>query len=132
MPSKLFMHLYMIYTACPVRNVFDACRSITRASGRGLGPGNREFFGPCEMTSSRQAIAIWDPLVPLMMTINIPGKNFQCPNLQTQFSRKHAQNARFQSLKTSVLGLFCEKTGSINSGTDVLYNIHFLPYRFYD
>ncbi len=28
--------------------MFDACRSITRASGRGLGPGNREFFGPCE------------------------------------------------------------------------------------
>jgi hypothetical protein len=24
----------------PVSNVFDACRSITRASGRGLGPGN--------------------------------------------------------------------------------------------
>ncbi len=27
--------------------------SITRASGRGLGPGNRDFFGPCEMASSR-------------------------------------------------------------------------------
>ncbi len=37
----------------PVRNVFDACRSITRTSGRGLGPGNREFFGPFEMASSR-------------------------------------------------------------------------------
>jgi len=32
---------------------------ITRASGRGLGPGNREFFGPCETASSRQASAIW-------------------------------------------------------------------------
>ncbi len=30
---------------------------------------------------------------------------YQCPNLQTQFSRKQAQNANFQSLKTSVLGL---------------------------
>jgi hypothetical protein len=30
----------------PVRNVFDACRSIKRASGRGLGPGNGEFLGP--------------------------------------------------------------------------------------
>ncbi len=35
--------------------------SITWASGRGLGPGNREFFGPCEMASSPQASAIWDP-----------------------------------------------------------------------
>jgi hypothetical protein len=35
----------------PVHNVFDACRSITRASGRGLGPGNRDF-GPCKMASS--------------------------------------------------------------------------------
>jgi hypothetical protein len=33
----------------PVRNVFDACRSITRASGRGLGPGKMKiesFLGP--------------------------------------------------------------------------------------
>jgi hypothetical protein len=35
-----------------VRNVFDACRSITGASGKGMGPGNRELFGPCEMASS--------------------------------------------------------------------------------
>jgi hypothetical protein len=33
--------------------------SITRTNGRGLGPGNRDFFGPCEMASSRQASAIW-------------------------------------------------------------------------
>jgi hypothetical protein len=37
----------------PVHNVFDACRSITRASDRGLGPGNQDFFGPYEMASSR-------------------------------------------------------------------------------
>ncbi len=29
-----------------MRNVFDACIYITRASGRGLGYENREFFGP--------------------------------------------------------------------------------------
>ncbi len=29
-----------------MHNVLDACISITRASGRGLGPGNRELFGP--------------------------------------------------------------------------------------
>jgi hypothetical protein len=27
--------------------------SITRASERGLGPGNRDLFGPCEMASSQ-------------------------------------------------------------------------------
>jgi hypothetical protein len=30
----------------PVHNAFDAAKSITCASGRGLGPGNRDFFGP--------------------------------------------------------------------------------------
>jgi hypothetical protein len=38
-----------------VQNVFDACRYITRASGRGLDPGCREFFGPCEMASNIEA-----------------------------------------------------------------------------
>jgi hypothetical protein len=33
----------------PVHNVSDECISIMRASGRGLGPGNREFFRPFEM-----------------------------------------------------------------------------------
>jgi hypothetical protein len=42
----------------PVCNAFDAGKSITRASGRGLGPGNQDFFGPCEMASSRQASAV--------------------------------------------------------------------------
>ncbi len=41
----------------------------------------------------------------------------RCPKLQTQFSRKQAQNARFLLLNTSVLGLFSRKRGSINSGT---------------
>jgi hypothetical protein len=33
----------------PVRNAFDAGNSIMRASGRGLSPGNRDFFGLFEM-----------------------------------------------------------------------------------
>jgi hypothetical protein len=37
----------------PIRNAFDAGISITRASRRGLGPGNRYFFGLCEMALSR-------------------------------------------------------------------------------
>ncbi len=35
-----------------MHNVLDACISITRASGSGLGPGIREFFEPCEIASS--------------------------------------------------------------------------------
>jgi hypothetical protein len=46
-----YLCTYDLYS--PVHNVLDACISITRASGRGLGPGIREFFGPCEMASSR-------------------------------------------------------------------------------
>ncbi len=44
-----YLCTYDLYS--PVHNVLDA--SITRRSGRGLGPGIREFFGPCEMASSR-------------------------------------------------------------------------------
>ncbi len=50
-PWKL-TYIITIYALCtydiygPVRNVFDACRSITRASGRRLGPGNRDFLDP--------------------------------------------------------------------------------------
>jgi hypothetical protein len=36
----------------PVHNVLDACISIMWGSGRGLGPGIPEFFGPCEMETS--------------------------------------------------------------------------------
>jgi hypothetical protein len=35
-----------IYLYGPVRNVFDAGRSFTWASERGLGPANLDFFGP--------------------------------------------------------------------------------------
>ncbi len=50
----------VIYTA-PYVMLLMRATSITRASGRGLGPGNRDFFGPCEMSSSRQASAVWSP-----------------------------------------------------------------------
>jgi hypothetical protein len=36
-----------------MRNALDAGKSIIWASGRGLGPGNRDFFKPCEMALSR-------------------------------------------------------------------------------
>ncbi len=35
----------------PVRNTFVKGKSTTRASARGLGPGNRDFFGPFEIAS---------------------------------------------------------------------------------
>jgi hypothetical protein len=37
----------------PVHNVLDGCIYITWGSGRGLGPGIPEFFGLCEMGTSR-------------------------------------------------------------------------------
>ncbi len=50
----------MIYKVLWV-TAFDAGKSIMRASGRELGPGKPDFFGPCEMASSREACAIWGP-----------------------------------------------------------------------
>ncbi len=40
-----------------------------------------------------------------------------------QFWRKQAQNARFQWLNTSVLGLFSRKRGSINSAKEEVFDI---------
>ncbi len=51
-PKLLTIYSPMISTALCVMPLMRAA-SITRASGMGLGPGNREFFGPCEMASSR-------------------------------------------------------------------------------
>jgi hypothetical protein len=48
---KNYLCIYDLYS--PVHNVLHACISITRGSGRGLGPGILEFFGPCEMVTSR-------------------------------------------------------------------------------
>jgi hypothetical protein len=48
----------MIYTALCVMLLMRAA-SITRASGRRLGPENRDFFGPREMTLSRLASACY-------------------------------------------------------------------------
>jgi hypothetical protein len=45
-----YLCTYALYS--PVHNVLDACISIMRESGRGLGPGIQEFFGPCEMATS--------------------------------------------------------------------------------
>ncbi len=46
-----------------------------------------------------------------LKSLDINQSSDKCPNLKTQFSRKQAQNARFQSVKTSVLGLFSRKLG---------------------
>jgi hypothetical protein len=48
--SYSYLCTYDLYS--PMHNVLDACISMTRASRWGLGPGNREFFGPYEMESS--------------------------------------------------------------------------------
>jgi hypothetical protein len=40
-----YIVIAMTYRAKYVKKLFDADNSITRASGRGLGPGNRDFLG---------------------------------------------------------------------------------------
>ncbi len=60
-PATLMHPLHLLYInyLCtydlysPVHNVLDAGISIMRGSRRGLGPGILEFFGPCEMVTSR-------------------------------------------------------------------------------
>jgi hypothetical protein len=42
-----FSYLWTYDLYSPVHNAFLAGKSITRALGRGLGPGSRDFFGPC-------------------------------------------------------------------------------------
>ncbi len=54
--TNSYLWTYDLYG--PVCNDFDAGKSIMRASGRGLGPWNQEFFGPCEMASSCKVSAI--------------------------------------------------------------------------
>ncbi len=51
-PRLYICYLWTYDLYGPVRNTFGAAKSITRASGRGLGPGNGDFFGPCEMSST--------------------------------------------------------------------------------
>jgi hypothetical protein len=46
-------HLCTYDLHSPVHNVLDACIYITWATGKGLGPGIREFFGP------QMALAYW-------------------------------------------------------------------------
>ncbi len=74
-------HLYS-----PVPNAFGAGKSITMASGRG-GPGNRDFFGPCEMALSSQESAIQDPTklrfpgpnpLPLAQVMDFPASKALC------------------------------------------------------
>ncbi len=53
--NKRASYLCTYYFSGPVCNVFDACRSIPRASGRGMGPRNIHFFGP-EMATSETSV----------------------------------------------------------------------------
>jgi hypothetical protein len=56
----------------PVRNVFDAGRSIMWASGRGLAPGNGEFLVPCEMARAdwRVPFGAQTPPPPLLCSFH--------------------------------------------------------------
>jgi hypothetical protein len=68
---------YDLYS--PVRNAFDKGTTITRASGRGLVPGNQDFLGTSEMALSLQVSAIWGPKVKISRAQpppNCPGNGF--------------------------------------------------------
>ncbi len=56
--STVIQYLWTSDCYGPVRNAFDAGKFISWASGRGLGPGNLEVFGPqiAVPTSCRPAI----------------------------------------------------------------------------
>ncbi len=65
----------------PVRNAFDAGKSITWASGRGLGRGNLDFFGP----QMAFAITVWSPKKswlpgpnPLSLALLMPASKALC------------------------------------------------------
>ncbi len=59
--QKYMLALWTYDLYGPVRNAFDEGKSITRASWRGWAGGNRDFFGPSEIASSRQANGIRGP-----------------------------------------------------------------------
>ncbi len=46
-----YLCTYDLYV--PVGNAFDAGSIHYEGNSEGLGPGNQEFFGPCDMESSR-------------------------------------------------------------------------------
>jgi hypothetical protein len=48
-PYGTISYLWTYDLDSPVRNAFEKGKFITRASERGLSPGNRDFFGLCEM-----------------------------------------------------------------------------------
>jgi hypothetical protein len=51
----------------------------------GLGPGNRDFFGPCEMASSRKASAIWGRKKSRKGGVGEPGEHTSTHILNTDF-----------------------------------------------
>ncbi len=51
----------MIYTALYIMFWIRAYPVRGQVGCGCMGPGIREFFGPCEMVSSREASAIWGP-----------------------------------------------------------------------
>ncbi len=52
-----YLCTYDIYS--PVHNVLDVCISITRASGRGLGPGNRSHEKKDQKIKRKNNVANW-------------------------------------------------------------------------
>jgi hypothetical protein len=72
-----YLCIYDFY--CPVHNVLDACISITRASGRGWGPGNLEFFWAPNDISKTLCTGLYKSYVHRWFMNKSPRGRFQGP-----------------------------------------------------
>ncbi len=108
-----YLCTYDLYS--PLHNVLDACISITRGSGRELGPGILEFFGPITVPwflnqfvefprrsiigcfLSKAGFTIWDQL--FMITVSVSHKSIPLTvTLAVQLCRIMAQLIDLYSL----------------------------------
>ena len=87
--SPYYSYLWTYYLYSPVPNVFDAYRSITRANGgRGLGPGNRDIFGPwngneqskCHLGTKKSRFPGPNHPLPLAKVMDLPGSKHYVQN----------------------------------------------------
>jgi hypothetical protein len=99
--------------------IYTACLSITRAGGRVLDPGNREFFGPCEMVKWHPA----DRRVPFgAQRFYIWGKTF----IHRLFGEKNLNVCALISQKNC----FCLAVGKYCSKQEKCFYLYFYETNF--
>jgi hypothetical protein len=65
-----YLCTYDLYS--PVHNVLDACISITRGSGRGLGLGIREFLGPVKWNRAERRVPFGPKKLEMSKAVYVP------------------------------------------------------------